>query len=304
MLFPLNDISSTFWQNPGTALQAEIAHEQTLALRDEFCRSRFLLHPRRTKRVFLFFHGFTAVPQQFVPMGENFYQSGDNVLMPLLPGHGRAGEWNGQNPPPLPERPETYQEFGQRWLQIAQSWGDRVIVGGLSGGSTLAAWLALEHPEQIDRSLLFAPYLGNANPLVDWVVRFLDIYFRWHTPDGAISYGYEGFAMPALRVFLQMGAEILQRARQEAMSPFLIVDSESDRAVSHAKNRALYQSALAFQPHCQYHWFDRSHHIPHNMMTRAEGNPQDEWVWAIARNYVELNLTSCCSSTWTNPIAT
>ncbi len=41
------------------------------------------------------------------------------------------------------------------------------MIGGLSTGGTLAAWLALEHPEQIDSTLLFTPYLGSRYLLFD-----------------------------------------------------------------------------------------------------------------------------------------
>jgi len=56
-------------------------------------------------------------------------------------------------PASLPGDPETYQQFGLYWLQQA-GFGETSL-GGLSGG-TLAAWLALERPQQIDRALVFA----------------------------------------------------------------------------------------------------------------------------------------------------
>lgn len=112
--------------------------EDVLPLRDETCRSRFFLQPSPSDKVCLFFHGFTAIPEQFVPIGEAFFKAGYNVLIPLLPGHGIAGNWDTDNPPPLPEDRHSYEQFGLHWLQLAQSFGKKVIVGGLSGGSTLA----------------------------------------------------------------------------------------------------------------------------------------------------------------------
>ncbi|MDZ8023831.1 MAG: hypothetical protein RMX35_20055 [Nostoc sp. DcaGUA01] len=44
-------------------------------------------------------------------------------------------------------------------MQIAKTLGQQVVIGGLSTGGTLAAWLALEHPQEIDSTLLFNPYL-------------------------------------------------------------------------------------------------------------------------------------------------
>jgi len=272
-------------------IKATRGREAALGLRDETCRSRFLLHTRPTAKVIVFFHGFTASPEQFVPIGEAFFQAGYNVLIPLLPGHGQAGDWSEDNPPPLPITPLLYQDFGQNWLEKAQSLGDRVLLGGLSGGSTLAAWLALEHPQQVDRGLLFAPYLSGTNALVDWVVERMNVYFEWKSEPGGASFGYKGFQMPALRTFLAMGQDVLDRAKVQPTAPLLLVSSASDRAVDSAEHQALFQSALKLQPRCWYHCFDRTLAIGHNMMTRAEGNERADLPIAIAKAYAESDLT-------------
>jgi pimeloyl-ACP methyl ester carboxylesterase len=268
-------------------VQRARAREAALELGDETCHSRFFLHPHPTDKVIVFFHGFTAVPEQFVPIGEVFFKAGYNVLIPLLPGHGIAGNWGRKNPPPLPENPVTYQEFGLFWLEMAQQLGEKVVVGGLSGGSTLAAWLALECPQEIDRALLFAPYFSNTNKVVDWVVQWFNFYFKWQTPSGAVNFGYEGFYMPALRLFLEMGRQVLKRAKTSPAAPMLIVSSECDRAVGKHDHEALFQAALQFQPQCWHLWFDKTLNIRHNMMTKAEGNQYQDLVFAIALAYVE-----------------
>lgn len=272
-------------------IRDSIAHENALPIRDETCRSRFFFQPQPTEKVCLFFHGFTASPAQFVPIGEAFFQAGYNVLIPLLPGHGIAGKWDGENPPPLPEEQETYQQFGLHWLQLAQSLGKQVVVGGLSGGSTLAAWLALECPEQIDHALLFAPYLSGSNKVVDLFVRVFNIYFEWQTDPGVEHFGYDGFLMPALRVFLDMGADILKRADQHKAAPMLLLSSESDKAVGLKEHEALFEAVLKFQPKSWYYRFDRVLDIQHNMMTKAEGNEYLNLLIILAQAYVESDLT-------------
>lgn len=265
------------------------AREDALVLMNESCRSRFFFHPGSPK-VCLFFHGFTATPEQFVPIGEAFFKAGYNVLIPLLPGHGQAGNWNADYPPPLPENQQIYQQFGLQWLQKAQALG-KVIVGGLSGGSTLAAWLALECPQQIDRTLVFAPYLSSSNKLVDLFVQILDIYFEWRTEPGKAHFGYDGFLMPALEVFLDMGRDVLERAKNSVAAPMFIVSSESDRAVGNREHQALFKAVLKHQPKSWYHCFERFLNIPHNMMTVAEGNDYQNLLITIAKAYVESNLT-------------
>lgn len=267
------------------------AREDALLLMNKTCRSRFFLQQRPSSKVCLFFHGFTATPSQFVPIGEAFFKEGYNVLIPLLPGHGQAGNWDALHPPPLPEDPQTYQQFALYWLQQAQAFGKQVIVGGLSGGGTMSAWLALERPQEIDRALLFAPYLSNINKVVDWFVQILNIYFKWKTEPGLAHFGYDGFLMPALEVFLDMGRDVLDRAQKSKAAPMFIVSSESDRAVGKEEHQALFEAVLKLQPRAWYLRFHRVLDIPHNMMTFVEGNDFQNLLIAIAKAYVESDLT-------------
>jgi pimeloyl-ACP methyl ester carboxylesterase len=172
-------------------LQQQIADQETAyQLVDDTCRTGFWLHGQPTDRVCLLFHGFTSGPYQFAPLAERLHRAGYNVLTPLLPGHGRAGVWSAENPPPLPEDPSEYLAFGQQWVAWASQMGDRVVVGGLSGGGTLAAWLAYEQAATIDRTLLFAPYLGASLRVLDLFVKAVDTYFSWNNVKG---FSYSGF---------------------------------------------------------------------------------------------------------------
>jgi esterase/lipase len=281
------------YSNITTALVRETRiREKALSLMNDNCRSRFLLQAQRSSKVCLFFHGFTATPEQFFPIGEAFFQAGYNVVIPLLPGHGLTGNWDSDNPPPLPEEQQIYQEFGLYWLEQVQALGEQVVIGGLSGGSTLAAWLALERPESIYRALLFAPYLSNSNLIVDFIVKIMPIYFQWRTEEGAISYGYDGFVMPALRVFMDMGQALLDRVKTSTTAaPCFIIGSESDRAVDENENQDLYESLVKLQPKCWYYSFDKVFDIRHNMMTKAEGNKYQDLVFAVAKAYVGSDVT-------------
>lgn len=268
------------------------SREAALPLIKHSAGSQFLLQSGASDKVCVFFHGFTATPEQFMTIGEAFFAAGYNVLIPLLPGHGIAGNWDRDNPPPLPEDKQVYQDFGLYWLEIAQSLGKNVVIGGLSGGSTLAAWLALNYPDRIYRALLFAPYLAGSNTLVDLFVRIFDIYFEWRTEPGAVSFGYGGFLMPALRVFLDMGAEILDWAKRASMAaPMLIVSSDRDQAVDDQEHKELFESVIKYQPRSWYYCFDKALNVPHNMMTEGEGNQHVSLLIAIAKAYSQSNIT-------------
>jgi len=279
------------YSNNLLAIAREVqATESKLSLRAETSGSQFLIRSG-SEKVCLFFHGFTAIPEQFAIIGKAFYHAGYHVLIPLLPGHGIAGEWNGDNPPPLPEEPQIYREFGLRWLEIARSVGKEIVIGGLSGGSTLAAWLALEYPDKIAKNLIFAPYLSGSNKVVDLFVRIFNIYFEWWQDPEVVSFGYDGFAMPALRVFLDMGTEILEKAQTQKAAPMLIVSSESDRAVGNREHEKLFNAAVQLQPKSWYVCFGDVWDIPHNMMTQAEGNEHVDLLISLALAYVNSDAT-------------
>ncbi|MBD2532448.1 alpha/beta fold hydrolase [Nostoc flagelliforme FACHB-838] len=278
-------------QNTAEILEQVHQVESTLGLKNEACRSKFLIHPYFTSKVFLFLHGFTAGPYQFEPIGQAFFNKGYNVLIPLQPGHGRSGNWSRQNPPPLPTDIQIYQQFLLKWLQIAKTLGQQVVIGGLSTGGTLAAWLALEHPQEIDRALLFTPYLASRYSLLDQLIKILPIYFEWFNKDASGNFGYKGFCLKALRIFLQLAGEVSEKAQGCVSAPILMVCSEADRAVNLSKQQDFFRKVVKEQPKSWYYCFDDSLHIEHRMMTKLEDNDYEELVITLAKAFVESDLT-------------
>lgn len=274
-------------------VQETQAFEQNLPVRNSACRSQFFLQSHPTDKVCIFFHGFTAGPYQFVPMGQAFFKAGYNVIIPLLPGHGRAGNWNRQILPPLPTDSKVYQNFGLEWLQKAQTLGKRVIIGGLSAGGTLAGWLTFERSQMIYRTLLFAPYLGSMSMVLDLYVRQSQGYFEWGNPGGnqAKGLGYSGFAVPALAAVMRMGESVLDRSEKQLAAPTFIISSEADFAVRNLDHRFLFEQILKRQPKAWCYRFPKTLKVPHTMMTKAEGNQYEQLLITVAKSYVESDLT-------------
>jgi len=265
--------------------------ENTLPIRNKACRSKFFFHPYPTSKVCLFFHGFTAGPYQFEPIGKALFAAGYNVLIPLQPGHGIAGEWNGDNPPPLPTKPEVYQQFALSWLKVAQNLGQQVVVGGLSSGGTLATHLALECPQEIEMALLFSPYLGGNNIIIDFLVDVLPIYYEWPNKNNSGNFGYDGFFMPALRLFLEMGQEIFKKVPNTSVIPIFLITSDSDNVINKDELKALFFELLKKQPKSWYYSFDKILDIPHTMMTQSEGNEYQDLLITVAKSYLESDIT-------------
>lgn len=265
--------------------------EDALPIRNDKCRSKFYFQPQPAPKVCLFFHGFTAGPYQFEPLGEALFQQGYNVLVPLQPGHGIAGDWDGDNPPPLPEDIQVYKEFVLNWLQEAQPLGQQLILGGYSTGGPLAVWLAQEHPQLIEKTLVFAPYLSSSMMVTNWLIEILPFYYEWLNKDNPGNFGYDGFRIPAARIFLDMGQEILDRAKHTPATPMLIVSSEDDQATNRHEHQELFESVVKFHPNSWYYCFDKKLDIPHTMMTELEGNQYLSRLLNLATTYVGSDLT-------------
>ncbi|HEY9735058.1 MAG TPA: alpha/beta fold hydrolase, partial [Trichocoleus sp.] len=231
---------------------------------------------------------FTAGPYQFEPMARRLFNAGYNVVVPLLPGHGRAGNWSKDNPPPLPEDPKVYLQFAVQWLNLAQRLGHRVIVTGLSGGGTLAAWLALEKATAIERAILYAPYLSGSNKVIDLFVEHVDTYFTWTK---TVAPSYHGFDVAALRAILEIGQYCLKRVKQAPVAPTFTISSESDKAVSNNDHQQFFKAALKHQPLSWYNRFDKVLDIPHTMMTELEGNRYQNLLIVMSQAFIESALT-------------
>jgi pimeloyl-ACP methyl ester carboxylesterase len=272
---------------------AEVAaQEAALPLRNDRCRSRFWLHGEPTAKVFVLFHGLTAAPYQFETLGERLYKAGYNVVVPLLPGHGQAGDWGAENPPPLPEDMAVYQEFVLRWLDRARALGQKIIVGGLSAGGALAAWAAIRHPDKVAQGLLFAPYLSNASVVVDLISNSSQGYFAWQDGvDPAARTAYSGFRFPALKIFPELGRSLIQQAQNQTTAPLLIVSTATDQAVDNADHRGLFDASRNHQPRSWYHCFPIAMEIPHAMMAPEEGNQWTSTLNTMVLAYTESHLT-------------
>jgi esterase/lipase len=277
-------------------VQEAAAAAKANPLRNDLCRPIYLFQPKPAAKVCLFFHGFTAAPYQFLPMAQTLFQAGYSVVVPLMPGHGlaggSAGEWGPLRPPPLPEQAALYQDFATKWLKRCLPLGKEVIVGGLSGGGTLAAWLGLEQPAQVKKLMLYAPYFRGSSPVLDLFTRLVNRYQEWVRPKGApAGPGYPGFNVPALRVFLDMGEDVLKRSAHQLSAPAFVISSQSDMAVNNTDHRTYMNQVLDRSPKSWYLCFDKVNDIPHTMMTQAEGNRYEYLLTRLSKGYLESDLT-------------
>jgi len=157
------------------------------------------------------------MPEQFVPL-RSLLQGGYNVLISFR--HGQAGNWNADYPPPL-RKISRYINSLVSMVTKGSSFG-KVIVGGCL---VAVHWLASARmpSTKFDR-FAFALYFSS-NKLVDLFVQPISIL------GGGLNskahFGYDGFLMPALEVFLDMGRDVLERMEKSVAALNVFVSSES-----------------------------------------------------------------------------
>ena len=118
---------------------------------------RIFHHGKPTKDVLILFHGLSDSPYFMEAIGHHFYQEGMTVILPLLPGHGLVH----------PKKYMFEQGLSVRWksavnemVTLAQNFGERISLGGLSTGGALSLNYILRYPEVITGGLfLFAAAL-------------------------------------------------------------------------------------------------------------------------------------------------
>ena len=284
-------MTETFIQQRDRILRSARAAEDQLPVKNEECRSRFWFQDGPTEYVYLFFHGFTAAPYQSEVMGTELSKAGYTVLSPLMPGHGKAGNWSTANVPPLPEDAKIYQSFALQWLAEAKKLGQKVIIGGLSGGGTVSAWLALNRSQDIYRVVLYAAYLSTSSRVLDLFIKRSERGFCWDQKVKKYRPGYNYFGFPALATLLDMGTEVLKQDAKGPCAPIFVISSESDRAVGNDDHRRLFEDVNAYQPIAWYLIFDRVHDIPHTMMVPSEGMEEAFLLTRLTRAFVESSVS-------------
>jgi len=265
--------------------------EAELPIRNEQCRSLFFFQNRPTAKVVLLFHGFTAGPYQFARLAHSLFQSGYNVVVPLLPGHGLAGRWSSDCPPPLPRSVKDYQEFAVRWLKCSRVLGRHLVLGGMGGGGTLAAWLGLTYPSQIDRLLLLAPYWADSRETLELFAQREQNYYSWIPPRRTIPLCcYNGFDPRSLDLFFELGETVVGQSAQGHAPPALLVTSESDRAMGTSLGQPFLDRLNQHQTLVWHLKFNRVLDLAHATMMQTEEHNYESQLIKLVKHFAKLDL--------------
>ncbi|MBF0443195.1 MAG: alpha/beta fold hydrolase [Oligoflexales bacterium] len=148
----------------------------------ENCRPRIIFPNGERKGVVFMIHGFTACPQQYFEIGERLAGEGYEVVLPLMPGHGRLPIMkNGKETDDLSGLADdknymkVYGDFSDLINKIAESYPAPRIVAGLSVGASAAMLASQRRPDIWDKALIMTPAFEIANNYVWLLVGTLHI---------------------------------------------------------------------------------------------------------------------------------
>ena len=138
-----------------------------------------LHHGDKTPKVFVLFHGLSDSPFFLTSIAQALYDQGYNVMVALLPGHGRKDADQDMQDPKLAAR---WHANIQKIVAIAPSFGDTLYIGGFSTGGTLAVQYVLENPNKAKGLLLFSGALALDSSVetmaniwgIKWLAKTLD----------------------------------------------------------------------------------------------------------------------------------
>ncbi|NOU26735.1 MAG: alpha/beta fold hydrolase [Polyangiaceae bacterium] len=235
----------------------------------------------------LLLHGFSACPQQYVEVARRLSGEGYAVLVPLMPGHGRAYTTAAGAATDVTDQVvgddkfRDYGAFAKRMAGIvAAAAPGRHVVMGLSVGGAVAASAAIQSPGTFSRVLLMNTFFDIASEFAALLTPVLsDIApsypYSWGPKcEEQRKLGRAGFCqfrITNLRAVQHFGQETLANVSKIGGS-VQVVGVEGDPAAS---TRAIAQAAANI-PRSSACFYEKG--VPHALFSRQD-NPGVDMYW-------------------------
>ena len=245
--------------------------------------SRLLDHGERLPRVYIMIHGITNSPEQWRELGETLHDRGRHVLILRMPYHGlqrhQVSELKGL-------KPQDLKVYADEAVDIAAGLGDEIVAIGISGGGTVASWMAQNRPE-VDQALLLAPFYG-IHGLPDFATTLLMNAFS-RLPNIVLddpleprrAWVYRGQATRGVAAFLALGQRVIDAAKEGARpaGQVIVVTTARDNTANNGSTAGLLDlwrqagvDLVTFQ-------FEAAQDIPHNSVDPAADPVKKQLVY-------------------------
>jgi carboxylesterase len=294
-LLPLRPLTSR--TQPVADYDEALARITALQARDTdiinpVCRTQLLTHGRRVERVIVMLHGYTNCPQQFVRLGQQFYERGCNVLIPRIPHHGFTDRLTDEL---KYLTAETLVTFTDEVIDSAHGLGERVTVMGLSLSGTLTLWAALQRAD-VERAVAIAPFIAPHNApvlLMPTLARLWlllpNLLVWWDSKLKAAIPGpphaYPRIATRSvahlMRIVFAIAEATRQGAKPRAHSLMLIINA-ADPAVDNAPTKAIIERWRANgATQIETYEFDASLKLIHDIIDEQQPQQRTELVYPL-----------------------
>lgn len=263
------------------------------------CRSTLMTHDEQTDHVVVFMHGYTSCPEQFRHLGQEFFDKGYNVYIPRQPYHGLEEQIDNEL---RNLTAEDLAAYGTESADIAQGLGEHVTMAGLSGGGTVASWLA-QYRADVDIAVPIAPFLGVAfiphylnRPFANLADLVPSGFYMWWDPakkaDNPFSapYSYPRYSLKSLAEVLSLGyaAEEDVEHTKPASPDIIVISNAADDSVS----APIIEDFIdLWEAHgaelLTTYEFEEALGLPHDMITPTRLNNQIELVYPVIHDLAE-----------------
>lgn len=248
------------------------------------CEPVILSHGRKTPTVCVLMHGLSNCPAQFVSLARRLHAAGSNVVIPLLPDHGKT---NRLTPDYGNMTLRELAAWASTAVSAAQELGDDIVVVGLSVSGTTALWLAMDDA-RVDRAVILAPFLGPAGipvavnaPAGRLLARLPNMFVWWNSElreaNPGPPHAYPGFPTRVVGRFMVLGSSLVDAATRRAPTcrDILFITSEADSAVNIPMIREA-AARLAAHPGVSVReiWFPAAEKVLHDFIDPTQPGEQ------------------------------
>lgn len=294
-LVPVSTTGMTSRADPAQTYEAALlrlseiqVEEDGLPLLPE-CRTTTMLHGQPTEKVIVLYHGLTNCPRQFVELGQQFFDLGYNVLIARFPHH----VYVGRSPTDLSAlSAEQYRDLADRSIDIARGLGRRIYVLGLSGGGTVAGWIA-QNRGDVERVVLAAPFFGIAQFPV-WLNLFFTNAFSRVPPIAVtapvfLKHAIRGNNTRALSETMRLGVAVRDQlaAAPPLSKAIVLVINDNDSAVDNDMADLLFEAWQRSGATVERFAFPAALGLRHDLIDVQQPNQKSAVVYPVLIDLVE-----------------
>jgi pimeloyl-ACP methyl ester carboxylesterase len=147
-----------------------------------------LHHNKVTEKVVVLFHGLSDSPFYLRSIAQSIHQQGNNVIVALMPGHGKNHADEDMQDDKLADR---WRAHVSEVVEYAASLGEQRYLGGFSTGGVLVTEYILQHPNAAKGLMLFSGALALDSNLesmaniwgIQWLAKLLDGEYATQGPN-------------------------------------------------------------------------------------------------------------------------